>query len=45
MVNVILDTIVMWLQETNTKEKKLDMFQEVIQHLIEKNGSPQIINT
>ena len=46
MVNVILNTIVvMCLQETNTKEKRLDMFQVLIQHLIEKNGNPQVINT
>ena len=32
-------TNVMYLQETNTKEKSLDVFQMSLDHLTAKNGS------
>ena len=34
-----MPTNVMYLQETNTKEKNLDVFQVSLDHLTAKNGS------
>ena len=34
-----MPTNVMYLQETNTKEKSLDVFQMSLDHLTAKNGS------
>ena len=34
-----MHTNVMYLQETNTKEKNLDVFQVSLDHLTAKNGS------
>ena len=34
-----MPTNVMYLQETNTKEKSLDVFQISLDHLTAKNGS------